>query len=257
MLKIKARIKPVLIPVITLVALLAAWELADALFNFKKIIFPAPHEIAYAFAARWQDLFKNTGITMLESVLGFLLGSVTAFLLAISFIYSKTTRFAVYPYAVALKSTPLIAIAPVLVIWFGNGIWSKIVMSGLVAFFPVLVNAVDGLTSIDPEALDLMKSLSASRWQIFWKIRFPHSLPYLFSSLKIASSLAVVGAVIGEFTGATEGIGHLINTSSYYLDTDVMFAGIIMISLCGIAFFGIVAYLEKRLIFWRNLIIGG
>ncbi len=253
MLKIKAGIKPVLIPVITLIALLLAWELADVLFHFKKIIFPAPHEIACAFAAKWQVLFKNTGITMLESVLGFLLGSTTAFLLAVSFIYSKTTRYAVYPYAVALKSTPLIAIAPVLVIWFGNGILSKIVMSGLVAFFPVLVNAVDGLTSVDPEALDLMKSLSASKWQTFWKIRFPHSLPRLFSSLKIASSLAVVGAVIGEFTGATMGIGHLINTSSYYLDTDVMFAGIVMISLSGVAFFGLVAYLERRVIFWKQI----
>jgi NitT/TauT family transport system permease protein len=251
--KIKAGIKPVLIPVITLIVLLLAWELADALFHFKKIILPAPHEIAYAFMIKWQVLFKNTGITMLESIFGFLLGSMVAFLLAISFIYSKTTRFAVYPYAVALKSTPLIAIAPLLVIWFGNGIQSKIVMSGLVAFFPVLVNAVDGLTSVDPEAIDLMKSLSASRWQIFWKIRFPHSLPYLFSSLKIASSLAVVGAVIGEFTGATEGIGHLINTSSYYLDTDVMFAGIIMISLCGVAFFGLVAYMERKVVFWKNI----
>jgi len=251
-LKVKAGIRPVLVPFVTLVCLLVAWELADFVFGFKKIILPAPHEIACAFVANWRILFLNTGTTMLESVLGFIIGSLVAFLFGIAFIYSRTVRYAVYPYAVALKSTPLIAIAPLLVIWFGNGILSKVVMSALVAFFPVLVNAVDGLTSIDPEALDLMKSLSANRWQIFWKIRFPHSLPFLFSSLKIASSLAVVGAVIGEFTGATKGIGHLINTSSYYLDTDVMFAGILMISLCGIVFFGFVAYLETKVVFWKK-----
>jgi NitT/TauT family transport system permease protein len=248
----KTGVRSVLVPVVTLVVLLLVWELADVVFGFKKIILPAPHEIAYAFAAHWRALLISTGITMLESVLGFMVGSLVAFLLGVAFLYSQTTRYAVYPYAVALKSTPLIAIAPLLVIWFGNGILSKIVMSALVAFFPVLVNAVDGLTSMDPEALDLMKSLSATRWQTFWKIRFPHSLPYLFSSLKIASSLAVVGAVIGEFTGATGGIGHLINTSSYYLDTDVMFAGVVMISLCGIAFFGLVAYLETVVVFWRQ-----
>lgn len=145
----------------------------------------------------------------------------------------------------------MIAIAPLLVIWFGNGLLSKVVMAALVAFFPVLVNAVDGLVSIDKEALDLMKSLNASQIQIFRKIRFPNSLPLVFSSLKIASTLAVVGAVIGEFTGATEGIGYLINTSSYYLNTDLMFAGIILISIGGILFFGLVAYLEKKIIFWK------
>lgn len=152
----------------------------------------------------------------------------------------------------ALKSTPLIAIAPLLVLWFGNGVLSKIVMSALVAFFPVLVNSVNGLANIDAEALDLMKSLSASKLQILIKIRVPASLPFVFASLKIASSLAVVGAVIGEFTGATQGIGHLIVTSSYYLETALMFAGVGMISLGGILFFGLVAYLERRLVFWRT-----
>lgn len=248
----KATIKPIIIPAVALMVLLAGWEAVDLAFGIRKIILPAPHEIAHAFVTHGSILLRETGITMFESVLGFILGSATAFTLAAAFVYSSTIRYAVYPYAVALKSTPLIAIAPLLVLWFGNGILSKIVMSALVAFFPVLVNTAAGLTSIDPEALDLMKSLSASRWQIFWKIRFPHSLPSLFAALKIASSLAVVGAVIGEFTGATMGIGHLINTSSYYLDTDVMFAGIVMISTGGILFFGLVAWCERRVVFWQS-----
>lgn len=251
MAKNKTRIRQITIPLITLVILLGSWELADAIFDFNKIIMPTPTEIGKGFIANWESLLTNTGITLLESVLGFLLGSFVAFFLAVSFVYSDTIRFAIYPYAVAIKSTPLIAIAPLLVIWFGNGLLSKVVMAALVSFFPVLVNAVDGLISIDKEALDLMKSLNASKMQIFRKIRFPNSLPLVFSSLKIASTLAVVGAVIGEFTGATKGIGYLINTSSYYLDTDVMFAGIILISLGGIVFFGFVSYLEKKFIFWK------
>jgi NitT/TauT family transport system permease protein len=124
-------------------------------------------------------------------------------------------------------------------------------MAALVAFFPVLVNSVAGLGAVEPEAFDLMRSLSASPLQILLKVRIPNSLPYLLASLKIASSLAVVGAVIGEFTGATRGIGFLINTSSYYLETPLMFAGVLIISLAGIVFFGLVAYIEKRLVFWQ------
>ena len=189
---------------------------------------------------------------MLEAVLGFLLGSAAAYLTAVAFVHTRLIQDAFFPYAVALKSTPLIAIAPLIVLWFGNGILSKVVMSALVAFFPVLVNTVKGLSSIDKEVLDLMKSFSASRWQVFAKIRFYNSLGYLFSALKISTSLAVVGAVIGEFTGATQGIGHLISTSSYYLETPLMFAGIVMISLGGILFFWLVGFLESKIVFWET-----
>lgn len=250
MLTSNARIEEVVTPALTLVILLLLWEGADWVFNFDRIILPSPSEIGAAFLEHYPKLFYETGITMLEAVLGFLLGGVTAYFWAIVFVHSRPIQSALYPYAIALKSTPLIAIAPLLVLWFGNGILSKVVMAALVAFFPILVNSVNGLAAIDRETLDLMRSLSASKWQILIKIRIPHSMGYLFSSLKIASSLAVVGAVIGEFTGSTQGIGYLINTSSYYLETPLMFAAIIMISLGGIAFFGIVAYLEKKVVFW-------
>jgi NitT/TauT family transport system permease protein len=248
----RSRVKPILVPAVSLIVLLGAWQLADYVFDFNSIIIPSPKEIVAAFLASYPILFKETGITLIESLSGFLLGGLTAYLLAIVFVHSRTAQQAVYPYAVALKSTPLIAIAPLLVLWFGNGMMSKIVMSALVAFFPVLVNAVSGLSAVDPEAIDLMKSLSASRWQVLTKIRIPNSFPYLFASLKIASSMAVVGAVIAEFTGSTEGIGHLITTSSYYLETPLMFAAIAMISLGGILFFGLMGYLERRIVFWQE-----
>lgn len=252
MLERKARVSAITSPVFLLVAVLLLWELADKLFQFNPIVLPSPLEIGQAFIANYASILKETGITMLEAVLGFLLGGSVAYILAVIFIHFRPIQEAIYPYAVALKSTPLIALAPLLVLWFGNGIASKIVMSALVAFFPVLVNAITGLTAVDREALDLMKSLSASRWQTLLKIRIPNSLEYLFASLKIASSMAVVGAVIGEFTGSTQGIGHLINTSSYYLETPLMFAAIISISVGGILFFGLMGILERQVVFWER-----
>jgi NitT/TauT family transport system permease protein len=239
-------------PIVSLVLLLLAWEGVDRFFSVNPIVLPPPSAIAGAFTSNAGRILQETGITMTEAVLGFVLGSVTAYGLAIVFVHSRRLQDALYPYAIAVKSMPLIAIAPLLVVWFGNGLASKIVMAALVAFFPVLVNAVSGLTAVDSETLDLMKSLSASRWQTLVKIRMPNSLGYLFASLKIASSLAVVGAVIGEFTGSTRGIGHLINTASYYLDTPLMFAAIASISVGGILFFGLMAYLERSLVFWER-----
>jgi len=252
MFKKRTRNSIILAPILLFLIIISTWEIADRIFDFNAVILPSPSEIYRAFNEHYIILFKETSITMVESILGFLLGSIIAYLLAILFTFSNLARDALYPYAIALKSTPLIAIAPLLVLWFGNGMFSKVIMSALVAFFPVLVNSVNGLNAVPKELLDLMKSLSASPWKVLIKVRIPYSLDYLFSSLKIASSLAVVGAVIGEFIGSTEGIGYLINTSSYYLETALMFAGIIMISIGGILFFGIISYLERKIVFWKE-----
>jgi NitT/TauT family transport system permease protein len=239
-------------PVAAAILFLASWELAVRLFEINRIILPTPSAIARALVNDFDSLSIQTSITMFEAIAGFLLGTGVAVGLAVLFVHSRPLQDALYPFAVALKSTPLIAIAPVLVLWFGNGLLSKIVMAATVAFFPVLVNAVKGLMSIDAEAADLMRSLSASPMQVLLKIRLPASLGYLFSSLKIASTLAVVGAVIGEFTGATLGIGNIIKTSSYYLDAPLMFAAIAMIAFGGILFFAFVAWVERRIVFWQS-----
>jgi len=247
-----AEARTILVPAATAVLFLAIWEAASRLFHINPIILPPPSDIGAALVNDFGDLVVQTSVTMLEAVLGFLLGAGAAVILAVIFVHSRVLQEALYPFAVALKSTPLIAIAPVLVLWFGNGLLSKIVMAAAVAFFPVLVNAVKGLVSIDAEAADLMRSLSASPAQVLWKIRLPASLGYIFASLKIASTLAVVGAVIGEFTGATRGIGNIIKTSSYYLDAPLMFAAIAMIAFGGILFFAAVAWLERRVVFWQS-----
>jgi NitT/TauT family transport system permease protein len=237
-------------PLASFVIVIAVWQIVVRAFHFDKVILPAPLDVVAAVQHNFNRLMVETGITMTESVLGFLAGAGGAFILAVIFIHSRPVQRSVYPYAIALKSTPLIAIAPLLILWFGNGMLSKVVMSAMVAFFPVLVSSVTGLTAVDEAMLDLMKSLSANWLQILVKVRIPNSLPYLFASLKIASSMAVVGAVIGEFTGSTSGIGHLLTTSSYYLDTPVVFAGVIFITLAGLLFFGLVAFTEKKVVSW-------
>ena len=237
-------------PLISLALLLAVWEATARLFRFSAVVLPTPLLVLESIQHNFGRLVQETGITMLESVLGFVIGAGGAFILGILFVHSQPVKRSIYPYAIALKSTPLIAIAPLLTLWFGNGIFSKVVMSAIVAFFPVLVNAAAGLSSGDPLQLDLMATLSARWWQILTKVRIPNSLPYVFASLKVASSMAVVGAVIGEFTGSASGIGHLLTTSSYYLDTSLVFAGVLFITAAGLAFFGIIAYLEKHVVFW-------
>ena len=248
------RIKDLLIaaawPVASFVVAIATWQIVVRAFHFDKVILPSLLDVAFAIKRNFHRLVFETGITMAESTLGFLVGSGGAFLLAVIFIHSRPVQRSIYPYAIALKSTPLIAIAPLLVLWFGNGMLSKVVMAAMVAFFPVLVSSVTGLTSVDEAMLDLMKSLSANWLQVLLKVRIPNSLPQLFASLKIASSMAVVGAVIGEFTGSTSGIGHLLTTSSYYLETPEVFAGVIFITVAGLLFFGLVAYIEKKVVSW-------
>jgi NitT/TauT family transport system permease protein len=237
-------------PAASFAVFVALWQIVVEALHVNRIVLPTPIDVVSAIKLDSGRLLAETGITMWESVLGFLIGGASAFLLAVIFVHSRPVQRSVYPYAIALKSTPLIAIAPLLTLWFGNGMLSKVVMSALVAFFPILVNAVAGLVNVDVSMLDLMKSLSANWWQVLLKIRIPNSLPYVFASLKIASSMAVVGAVIGEFTGSTNGIGHLLTTSSYYLDTPLVFAGVLFITVAGLLFFGLVAYIEKLVVFW-------
>jgi len=238
-------------PAVTVfLVVVVGWQALHGLLGINSLLLPSPSAIVKACMAHLPQLLQETGITMAEAILGFALGSAGAFVTAIVFIMAPLMERAAYPYAIALKATPLIVIAPLLVAWFGNGLVSKVAMSAVIAFFPVLVSAISGMSRINSGMLDLMTSLSASRWQVLKRIRIPSSLPLVFAGLRTSSSLAVVGAVIAEFTGATQGIGHLINTSSYYLQTDLMFAAIAMISLSGIAFFYTVAAVEKRIVFW-------
>jgi NitT/TauT family transport system permease protein len=247
----KRKIRKLIIKVSLFFSLMLIWHLFDYFLKIREVILPNPLEILNAFYLNFSLLFTNNLITMFEAFSGFLIGSFLGFLLATLFIYSKSSKEAIYPYTIALKATPVIALAPLLNLWFGTGISSKIIMSSLIVFFPVLVSSVKGLSALGENSLNLFKSLNASKTQIFLKLRFPNSLSYLFPSLKVATTFSIVGATIAEFTGASKGIGYLIIHSSYYLNTSIMFASIVMLAFSGILFFYFIDYLEKKVLFWQ------
>lgn len=249
---IKRRLEEIGFPILFFVGILATWEIFVLILAIPEYLLPKPTKIISEIILNFNSLLRHTIITMIEVIFGFLIGNVLGFLGAVIFAHSKTMEKGLYPYAIALKTTPILAIAPLLVLWFGTGMISKIVAAAVVCFFPILVNTVKGLKNIDDEYLDLLRSFSASKYQIFAKLRLPNSLPYIFSALKISTGLAVVGAIVGEFVGAKEGIGFVILISTYHLETATMFAAIIMSALGGILFFYLISLIERKIIFWQK-----
>jgi NitT/TauT family transport system permease protein len=238
-----------LIPLSFMVGVLLFWEVAVRVLSVPAYILPPPSVI---FAAINMDLLIDLAVTMAEALTGFAIASVAAFCVALLFVRSPTLEKGLFPIAITLKTTPLVAIAPLLVLWMGTGWWSKITAAALICFFPVLVNTVKGLKAADAEYYELFRSMKASRRQEFNKLRIPYCLPYLFSALKISSSLSIVGAVVGEFVGATQGLGYLIMVSSSHLDTDILFSAIFAAAAAGITLFHLIGWLEQRIIFWQR-----
>jgi NitT/TauT family transport system permease protein len=229
--------------------LVAAWQAIVMAAHIPEYLLPAPTAIAATFD---RSLAVQFAVTFTEALAGFFIASVLAFAIATLFARFHTLEEGLFPIAIAVKTTPIVAIAPLLVIWLGTGWWSKIVAAILICFFPVLVNTVKGLKAADREYRELFETLGASRGQEFRKLRIPYCLPYLFSALKISSSLAVVGAIVGEFVGATKGLGYLIIISSAHLETATLFSAIIAAALAGIAMFYAIGFSERQLIFWTS-----
>jgi NitT/TauT family transport system permease protein len=230
--------------------LLLIWEGAVRVFDLPAYLLPAPSTILGDLDS---DLLHNFLVTLIEAVVGFTIAGVIAFTTALLFVRSPLAERALFPVAITLKTTPLVAIAPLLVLWLGTGWWSKIVAAVLISFFPVLVNSVRGLKAADAEYYELFQSLNASRFQEFQKLRIPFCIPYLFAALKISSSLAIVGAIVGEFVGATQGLGYVILVSSSHLDTDKVFAAIFAAAFSGIGLFQVIGWIERRTVFWQRI----
>lgn len=239
----------VLAPMIFGLLLVSAWQLIVTVGHVPEYLLPAPSAIA---ASVDRSLAVQFAVTFVEAFAGFAIASALAFGAATVFVRFHTLEDGLFPIAIAIKTTPIVAIAPLLVIWLGTGWWSKIVAAILICFFPVLVNTVKGLKAADLEYRELFETLGASRAQEFRKLRIPFCLPYLFSALKISSSLAVIGAIVGEFVGATQGLGYLIIISSAHLETATLFSAIIAAAVAGIAMFYAISFAERRLIFWSN-----
>jgi NitT/TauT family transport system permease protein len=229
--------------------LIALWQAVVMVLQIPEYLLPAPTAI---IATVDGSLAVQLAVTFLEALAGFLIASATAFVIALMFARFKKLEDGLFPIAIAIKTTPIIAIAPLLVIWLGTGWWSKIVAAMLICFFPVLVNTVKGLKAADLEYRELFETMGASRAQEFLKLRIPYCLPYLFSALKISSSLAVIGAIVGEFVGATQGLGYLIIISSAHLETATLFSAIIAAAFAGIAMFYAIGWTERHLVFWTG-----
>ncbi|MGI9423974.1 MAG: ABC transporter permease [Hyphomicrobiaceae bacterium] len=240
------------LPLGTAVALLLIWQVGVKYFQVPTYIAPAPSDVFEVFRTQSNVLVANLWPTLLESVLGFLVGNLTAILIAIAFVHSKVTEKAFFPIAVFINTIPILAIAPVLVLIFGADLKAKIVIVALICFFPTLVNMVRGLQSVSPQALELARILSASKAEVFWKIRLPSSLPFLFSALKIAATTSVIGAIVGEWVGPNVGLGTLILDATYNYRSPLLYATIFMSSGLSVALFAIVTIAEKLTIRWET-----
>ena len=242
-----------LIP-LALLLFLGLWELVVRLGNYPPFILPSPGQVYARFLAVAGDgtLWRHARITLTEIFGGLALGLSTATLLGHLLAKSKALERILSPYIVASQSIPVVALAPLLFIWFGFGSLSKILVCALTLFFPVLVNTVVGIRSVDGELVDLMRSLEATRWQVFTKLELPAALPVLLGGLKIGVTLSVIGAVVGEFAGADRGLGFLVNLARGLFDTPLLFVALFTLVAIAVSLYAAVAALESALLSWKE-----
>jgi ABC-type nitrate/sulfonate/bicarbonate transport system permease component len=231
-------------PVIFLIVVLSVWELAVRLLDIPPWLLPAPSRIVRRFFAT-DTLFYHTGLTLMEAMAGFSLSAILGITISAGIVHSKFLERGVFPYIIVSNAIPIIAIIPLLTIWFGFGIAPKIMIAAIITFFPVVTNTTRGLKSADPRIMDFMYSINATRWEIFSKVQFPSALPYIFAAFKIASSLSLVGAVVAEFYGSDRGLGFLVITSATQLQTDLLFVSITVLAVLGVSLFSIFGKLEQ------------
>lgn len=233
---------------------LTAWQVAAQWGGLPAFLLPAPSAVAERLWRLAADgtLFRHAAVTLSEVLAGLVLGLAAAVALGYVLAKSPTVEAWLAPYVVASQSIPVVALAPLLVIWFGAGLLSKVLVAALIVFFPALVNTIVGLRSVPPELRDLMRSLQATRAQQFWKLEVPAALPVLLGGLKIGATLSVIGAVVGEFVGGDRGLGFLITAGRGLYDTPLVCASMIVLVALALGLYGLVAWLEKRWLGWRN-----
>lgn len=240
-----------LLPIGVVLGLIALWQLITVQFGIPTYVIPKPTDVWQSLTDHTSLLLENTWPTALESMLGFLLGNGVAIALAVLFVHWTPAQTALMPVAVFVQTIPIVAIAPILVIMLGNGYAPKIAIAALISFFPTLVNMVRGLQSVDKQSLELMRVLSASRREVFFKVRIFASLPYLFSALKIAATASVIGAIVAEWIGSQAGLGYLIIQATYNFNTPLLYATMITASAMAVLFFGIIGLIEKLVVTWE------
>jgi NitT/TauT family transport system permease protein len=245
------RLMRVLTPIAGILVFLVIWQLGVVVSKAPAYLLPTPIEIAKTFIDEFPRLLRHGWVTTYEMLLGYLLAVAIAVPLAIAITSSQRFDQFVMPTMLFFQVVPKVAIAPLFLVWFGVGALPKVLVAFLISFFPIVIDSAVGLRSMSSEMLDLARSMGASRTQIFTRFRLPTSLPYLFSGLKVAATLAIAGAVVGEFVGADKGLGYLLLVTNSNMETSLMFATLVALTFIGLVFFYLVECLEAVLIPWH------
>ena len=241
------------LPALGIGGLVLLWWAVIAAFGVKPFIAPTPWAVLETLYDKRDVLLANLLPTALEAAGGFVLGNLAAIAIATVFVHNKTLQDIFFPVVLMFNAVPLVAKAPVLVLIMGNGMEPKITIAALVCFFPTLVNMVRGLESVNPQAMELMRVLSASKTEVFFRLRLLNALPYLFSALRIAASMCVIGAVVGEWVGSSAGLGFYMLHANARMQIDTMFAALVLLALFSLLLYTVVDRLLARLVFWETL----
>ena len=236
--------------VVIILAAIGLWELVVRLGHVPEYLIPAPSEVAADFKSDWSVLEPSLVVTLKEIALGFAISVAAGVGLAVLLHLSPTLRRAVYPLLIASQTVPVIVLAPILVILLGYGIMPKLIIVALICFFPIVVNGIDGLRSVDEDLIRMMLTLNGTRWSIFRRVEFPAALPSIFSGIRIAATFAAIGAVFGEWSGANVGLGYVMLAATPNLLTARIFAAIVLLTVVALALFGLVSVLERVFVPW-------
>lgn len=241
------------VPFALIVLIIGGWEVIVRARDTPRWFLPPPTAVVEALFNSRQLLLHHTLVTLEEVAVGLALSFLVGVAFALAIASSRVVERAVYPFVIASQAIPIIALAPILLIWFGYGLTPKVIVVALICFFPIVVNTVDGLRSVDPDLIDLLRSMGASSWTTYRVVRIPSSLPYLFSGTRIAAAVSVIGALIGEWVGSSAGLGYFMIRSAGQFATARVFAAVLVSALLGLALFGIVSLLERLLMPWQRV----
>ena len=248
------RVQSILPAILSIAFALIAWQLIVQWTQLPRFILPAPMDVWLRFLKALADgsLLYHTGITLAEILLGLLVGVTFATVTGYALAKSRSLEKILSPYLVASQAIPVVAIAPLLVIWLGDGILSKVVICALIVFFPVLVNTVVGVRAVPPALYDLMHSIRATRWQVLLKLEIPASLPILLGGLRIGATLSVIGAIVGELVDAQQGLGFLLQLGDFQYDTSMVFVAVFALIALALSMYGVVTLLERKFLKWQK-----
>ncbi len=248
------RIARIIVPFLLIITLIAIWEIWVHLADTPRWMLPAPSDILESFRTDRQLLAKHTWVTLQEVLIGFGIALVAGILTGIAIDSSRIIERALYPLLIASQTIPMVVLAPLFLIWFGYGLLPKVLITALVAYFPLAVNTVDGLKSTDRELMKLLRSMGSNRWQMFRLAKAPSALPLVFSGARISVAFSVIGAVFGEFVGAKAGLGYLMDRSAPQFETPRVFACIVILAVMGVSLFLAVSLVERMALPWRRYV---